>query len=97
MEIRFRPCCGGLKEAMQELRKFSSINSFMLFIKAKYEKHLNFETFNFENVSFSFYSRDDDRIGWKNIFIVIVYGVPFGYITFDDVDISKYIEFCKIF
>lgn len=78
--ITFRPGPSfiSLYKAMERQEKFDNMECFLQYLK---------EECNEENhtITFSYYSEGDERIGWSNIFLVIIENIPYGFVTFDEV------------
>ena len=92
-KIYFREHRGGLKESMDTMRTFNSMNYFLVFLVARYSKC--FKNLNTSSISFCFNSKYDSRIGWCNVFLVCIDGDAVGHCSFDNIDMSKYISFLK--
>lgn len=38
-----------------------------------------------KDIEFHYYSPFDERTGWINTFLVMIEGLPYGFVTFDEV------------
>lgn len=71
----YRPCCGGLKEAMQYKKTFNSLYDMFEYLsnhfcesKKSFSIHLYLDCL-------------DDRIQWTKTYIVCLHELPVGYCT----------------
>lgn len=78
--ITFRPGPSfiGLDDAMKEKKEFETTEDFLTFLNDEYDCVR-------EEMGFSFYDKWDERIGWKNVFLVVLRNIPYGFVTFDEV------------
>ena len=78
--ITFRPGPSfiGLDEAMKEKKEFEKMEDFLTFLNDKYG-------YVREEIGFSYYSKGDERIGWSNVFLVVIKNRTYGFVTFDKV------------
>mgnify|MGYP003397032610 CR=1 FL=1 len=82
MQITFRHHRGGLEESLKTIKHFNNMNEFLNYIYSKVRDKFNLE--------FSYYSEDDSRIGWKNIYIVCERNAGvLGFVTFDKIEERK--------
>lgn len=81
--MRFRAHRGGLAEALETQRE---VNTWPELIAAVREELCGWLKFNDSDVWIEPYGGDDDRIGWKNVHIVMVSGwqVPAGFVEYGE-------------
>ena len=71
-KILYRPHRGGLKEAMSELKEFKSIKEMLKYV---YENESFEDEKSIKDIRIKLYSKTpDNRIGWKNTFVVLSKG-----------------------
>lgn len=78
--ITFRPGPSfiSLDRAMKNQKKFVNMEVFLQYLKEEYNKE-NY------TITFEYYCKEDERIGWNNTFLVIIKNIPYGFVTFDEV------------
>ena len=79
-KITFRPgpSFAPLEYAMKNQKKFDSMECFLRYLNETYGKVRG-------EIGFSYYSKGDERIGWNNVFLVVICNLPYGFVTFDEV------------
>ncbi len=72
------PSFAPLDETMKQQKKFNNMDDFLQYLKEKYNKE-NY------TITLEYYSEEDKRTGWSNIFLVKIKNAPYGKVTFDKV------------
>ena len=85
MRITFRHHKGILNESMKTKREFKSMDFFLEYL-VKYHEDFDCKK---KDITFNYYCDYDRRIGWKNIFLVMIKKIPMGYMTFDEIEKIK--------
>lgn len=67
--ICFRPDREGLDEAMENMKKFETIEKMLKFICDEHNSEVDYFQITPEEIYIEDYG-DDDRVGWKNCFII---------------------------
>lgn len=68
--IIFRPHRGNLDVAMKEAKEFSSLKELLSFVITEHNKTVPFFQIGTNDLSIKLYSTGDNRIGWKDVFII---------------------------
>lgn len=68
--IIFRPHRGSLEMAMKEVKEFTSLKNLLSFIVEEHNKTIPFFQIDINDLSIKLYSNGDNRIGWKDVFII---------------------------
>ena len=68
--IIFRPHRGSLLTAMKESKEFLSLKDLLNYIVEEHNKMCSFFQIDINDLSIKLYSNKDDRIGWKDVFII---------------------------
>ena len=85
MSVIYRPHRGGLREAMEEVNRFSNIDEMLSHIVKKHNEY-SVKQITKEDIFFQLYDKDpDNRIGWNNTYIILIGSYPHGFFT-DDYD-----------
>lgn len=68
--IIFRPHRGNLDAAMKEAKEFSSLKELLYFVMIEHNRTVPFFQIDINDLSIKLYSSEDDRIGWKDVFVI---------------------------
>ena len=67
-----------LEDAMKYRAEITEMSIFFDYLETCYG-------FSRKDIKFHYYAPIDKRIGWSNIFLVMIKGFPYGFVTFDEV------------